>query len=49
MEERQVNHMLFMDDLKLFTKPDAQLNNMLRTVHLLPRDALGLTNVQIAH
>ena len=36
--DRQINHMLYMDDLKLFAKCDIQLNTLLRTVHMFSCD-----------
>ena len=38
MGGRQMNHMLYMDDLKLFAKSDAQLERLLRTVHMFSHD-----------
>jgi len=42
---RQLNHLLYMDDLKLFAKSDVQLETLLRTVHMFSTDvclAFGL-------
>ena len=36
--DRQINHMLYMDDLKLFAKSDAQLSTLLHTVHMFSCD-----------
>ena len=38
IEEMQINHMPYIDDLKLFTKSGAQLNNLLHTVHMFSCD-----------
>ena len=38
MGGKQMNHMLYMDDLKLFAKSDAQLERILRTVHMFSHD-----------
>ena len=38
----QLNHLLYMDDLKLFAKNDTQLNILLRTVKMFSDD-VGLT------
>ena len=35
---RQINHLLYMDDLKLFARSDAQLEVLLRTVHMFSND-----------
>ena len=38
----QLNHLLYMDDLKLFTGSDRHLETLLRTVHMFSAD-VGLT------
>ena len=35
---KQINHLLYMDDLKLFAKSDTQLEILLRTVHMFSDD-----------
>ena len=39
---KQINHLLYMDDLKLFAKNDSQLGILLRTVKMFSDD-VGLT------
>ena len=39
---RQINHLLYMDDLKLFAKSESQLEVLLRTVHMFSDD-VGLS------
>ena len=41
MGGRQMNHMLYMDDLKLFAKSDVQLERLLRTVHMFSHVCLS--------
>ena len=38
----KVNHLLYMDDLKLFSKSDVQLERLLHTVYMFSKD-VGLT------
>ena len=35
---RKINHLLFMDDLKLYSKSDTQIDWLVRTVHLFSKD-----------
>ena len=35
---RKINHLLFMDDLKLYGKSDTQIDSLVKTVHLFSKD-----------
>ena len=35
MKEHKINHLLFMDDLKLLSKSEEQMDTLVRTVHIL--------------
>ena len=37
-KECKLNHLLFMDDLKLFSKSEEQMDTLVRTVYLLSND-----------
>ena len=37
-KECKLNHLLFMDDLKLFSKSEEQMDTLVRTVHVFSND-----------
>ena len=37
-KRRKINHLLFMDDLKLYGKSDTQIDSLVKTVHLFRKD-----------
>ena len=44
---KKINHLLFMDDLKLFAKNEDQINNLVNTVRIFSEDMrteFGLPN-----
>ena len=47
-KEFSLNHLLFMDDLKLYGKSEKQIDSLVRTVHILSTDMgmeFGIRNV----
>ena len=36
--KEKINHLLFMDDLKLYSRSERGLNSLLQTVHVLTED-----------
>ena len=37
-KQLKINHLLFMDDFKLFEKNDDQIDSLVRTVHIFSKD-----------
>ena len=37
-KRRKINHLLFMDDLKLYGKSDTQIDSLVKIVHLFSKD-----------